>query len=352
MRKTIFAIIAAFFFIFNCSCQTMITYKNNPQLDIVKSGWKGNISINGRFYNDTLARTPSMGAAFKYKWSKNPQREEKKNEEYRLPVCHFKKLSDGNGITWLGHSTFIIQTGGVSLICDPVFYSIISTRRKTELPCNPDSLVNLDYLLISHNHFDHFDKKSVELLTANNPGLQLMAPLNVRRIFREKSLKNISLQEAGWYQEYETDGKIRIIFLPARHWGRRGLFDTNKTLWGSFLIISGNTKIFFAGDSAYDEEIYREIHDLFGDIDICLLPIGAYSPEWFMSQSHMNPEEAVQAFHDLGGKHFIPMHYGTFDLSDEPMGEPIKRLRECFSNSSSPGQLHELTIGEKWPLLE
>jgi len=325
----------------------MITYKSNPELNIVKPDWKGNISINGRFYNDTLAETPSFASAFKWQWSRNPQRKEKKNEQYQLPIQFFEKLSDDDGITWLGHSTFVIQVGGKSIITDPIFYSVPSAKRKTSLPCNPDSLKGLNYMLLSHDHYDHFNKKSINLLAKNNPQIDILAPLNTRRLLKKKALEYILIQEAGWYQEYKTEDDIRIIYLPAKHWGRRGLNDTNKTLWGSFLIVSNDMKIFFAGDSAYDDDLYKNIHSLFGDIDICIFPIGAYSPEWFMSQSHMNPEDAAKAFNDLKGKVFIPMHYGTFDLSDEPMGEPIRRIRAALTES---GALRELVIGEKWPM--
>lgn len=124
--------------------------------------------------------------------------------------------------------------------------------------------------------------------------------------------------------------------------------DENKILWGSFLIIAGDTKIFFAGDTAYDELLFKEIRNLFDDIDICMLPIGAYSPEWFMSASHTNPEEAVQIFFDLGGKIFIPMHYGTYDLSDEPAGEPIKRLHQFAAQNEISHKVKELAMGEEF----
>ncbi|MDD2284748.1 MAG: MBL fold metallo-hydrolase [Paludibacter sp.] len=325
----------------------MIEYKSNPELDFIKSDWKGNISINGRFQNDTIADKAPFWEPLKWKLSANPQRKEKKNENYRLSVCHFDTLSDADGIVWLGHSTFIIQIGGIRIITDPVFGNIPTQKRKSEFPCNPDSLVNIDYLLLSHDHQDHLNKKSIECLTSNNPDIRLLMPLNAKRLLNKDMFEKIQMQEAGWYQEYKLDKNIRIIFLPAKHWGRRSLTDFNKTLWGSFLIISGNTKIFFAGDSAYDSELYQDIHEIFGEMDICLLPIGSYAPQWFMSKTHMNPEEAVKAFDDLKGRLFIPMHYGTFNMSDEPSGEPIKKLREIAEIRSDSGEIAELLIGEK-----
>lgn len=330
--------------------QNMVTYKINSDLLLVKSDWKGNVVINGKYQNDTIPESAPFFDVIKWKLSKNPQKKEKKAEQYSLtaePVGNFD--DNGDKVIWLGHATFFIQIDGVRIITDPVFGNIPTAKRKAAFPCNIDSLKNIDFLLISHDHHDHYSKKSVEDLSCNNPMMQALAPLDGVRLFDTKQLKNIRLQEAGWYQEYKTDNKIRIIFLPAIHWGRRGLNDFNKTLWGSFLIIGKHTSIFFAGDSAYGK-IFKDIQDLFKDIDICILPIGAYSPEFMMKSSHMNPEEAIKAFQDLNGKVFIPMHYGTFDLSDEPFGEPIKRLRTAASDNGIINKIQELSIGEKYYL--
>ena len=171
--------------------------------------------------------------------------------------------------------------------------------------------------------------------------------IEASKLFASKALKKIPVQEAGWYQEYRMGKNLRIIFVPAKHWGRRGLNDFNRVLWGGFLIMDGNTKLFFAGDSAYDPCLFKEIRQLFGDMDICLLPVGAYSPPFVMQKAHMNPEEAVQVFSDLGGRYFIPMHYGTYDLSDEPLSEPIKRLRQCLSDKGMEHRIKELAVGER-----
>jgi L-ascorbate metabolism protein UlaG (beta-lactamase superfamily) len=174
--------------------------------------------------------------------------------------------------------------------------------------------------------------------------MEVLVPLGGNRLLSGKKLRNIKRQEAGWYQEYRLTDSIRIVFLPAKHYGRRGLNDTNKTLWGTFLIIANDTKIFFGGDTAYDEQMFKDVRNLFGDIDICLLPIGAYSPQWVFSDEHINPEEAVQIFKDLGGRHLIPMHYGTFDLSYEPISEPLTRLLK----SDLADKIKVLTVGEEF----
>ena len=250
----------------------------NPDLSIVKDDWQGNVSANGRFYNDTVVEKAPMREVLKWKLRRNPQRKEKKRDTFQLqmlPIENFEKNKDY--IVWLGHSSFVISINGILLLTDPVFFNLPNAKRKMALPCNPDNLKNIDYLLISHDHRDHFDEKSVKIVTDNNPKMKALIPLNGSRLFNGKKLNATKRQEAAWFQEYNLTNDIRIVFLPAKHWGRRGLNDFNKTLWGSFLIINKNKKIFFAGDSAYDEHLFKEIRQIFGDIDICLLPIGAYS---------------------------------------------------------------------------
>lgn len=180
------------------------------------------------------------------------------------------------------HSSFIITLNEVTFITDPSFFDLPAVKREVPIPCDVNILNSIDYLLISHDHRDHFDKKSVNILVKNNPKINaLLLPLNASHLFDTDKLSSVSKQEAGWYQEYNISSNVRVIFLPARHWGRRGLFDFNKTLWGSFLIIYESKKIFFGGDTAYDDEMFKSIHAEFGNIDICLLPIGAFNNEIF-----------------------------------------------------------------------
>ena len=326
-----------------------IEYRINPDLPILKDGWQGNIVINGEFHNDSIPRRMGFPVPLKWIFSRNPQREEKRNDTFQLQIQEFNPAEmQENSIVWLGNASFLINVSGVRVITDPVFFNLPTTRRQVAMPCLPEQLKSINYLLVSHCHRDHFDKKSVRILVENNPEMEALIPMGGNRLFSGRKLKNVKTQEAGWYQEYNLTDDIRIVFLPTKHWGRRGLNDFNKVLWGSFLIITPETKIFFAGDTAYDEFMFKEIRNLFGDIDICLLPIGAYSPQWFMSNSHTTPEEAIQIFLDLGGKFLIPMHYGTYDTSDEPMGEPIKRLRQNATERGIEYQIRELAVGEEF----
>ena len=324
-----------------------ITYKINPDLAVIKEEWKGNTVINGEFHNNSTPEKPPLLDVLKWKFSRNPQREAKLSDSFKLASCQLDSITKSEDkIIWLGHASFLIIVNGISLITDPAFFDLASIKRKVAVPCDLEALKPIDYLLISHDHRDHLDLKSAAIIAKNNPAIELLLPLNAGRIFDKKAFKNSTKQEAGWYQEYKIKESISIVFLPTRHWGRRGLFDFNKTLWGSFLVIAGDTKIFFSGDTAYDENMFKDIHAEFGAIDICLLPIGAYSPRFMMQTSHITPEEAVKIFNDLGGKLFIPMHYGTYDLSDEPLGEPVKRLEACFAKKEPKKYLKKLRVGE------
>jgi L-ascorbate metabolism protein UlaG (beta-lactamase superfamily) len=154
-------------------------------------------------------------------------------------------------------------------------------------------------------------------------------------------MPEIQVQEAGWYQQYTLNEDFEIIFVPTRHWTRRGLADENKRLWGGFFIRYHNKSIYFMGDSGYTKH-FEEIRNILGDVDYAIMGVGAYKPEWFMYQSHISPVDAIKAFHEMGGRYFIPMHFGTFDLSDEPLLKPLDVLREADFD-----ELVELKLGEE-----
>jgi L-ascorbate metabolism protein UlaG (beta-lactamase superfamily) len=307
----------------------MEQYISNPNLPNINPDFKGNKFVDGQFssypWPDTDA---SFGNVLKWFVSPNPQKKEKKNDDFRLVVLKNESIfsTKEDSITWLGHSSFFIRLGGKNILFDPVLYKLPFMRRYSEIPCSVESIKNIDYLLLSHGHRDHFDEPSLKKIFNQNPKVKVLAPLKLSKLVNAVN-ENIEVEEAGWFQTFTIKDTIKITFLPALHWNRRGANDFNEMLWGSFLLETGNHKIFYAGDTAYGDH-FKEIQRIVGNPTICLMPIGAYKPTFMMKASHMNPEEAIQAFKDLGGKKFIPMHYGTFDLSDEPLGEPIRTIRE------------------------
>jgi L-ascorbate metabolism protein UlaG (beta-lactamase superfamily) len=286
---------------------------------------------------------------FRWMASRNPQYSEKKQDRFTPGVLHNERFlqSKEDMIVWLGHSSFFIQLNGVRLLTDPVFYDLTPfLRRKYGLPCRVGELRNIRYILLSHGHRDHLDIPTLKKLRNYNPDAEILCPLGF--IGMMKSIGFANIQEAAWWQQYKTEG-IDIILLPAKHWNRRLLTDYNTTLWGSFAIRSDATSLYFAGDTGYGNH-FKEISRSFPSFDVCLMPVGAYKPRYVMEWAHTSPEEAVMAFHTLKGKHFIPMHYGTYDLSDEPPSEPVRLLHQLRENGEINGCLNILKVGEEFIL--
>jgi L-ascorbate metabolism protein UlaG (beta-lactamase superfamily) len=291
--------------------------------------------------------TPRMMNVWKWKLRTNPQKAEKLKDQYVPQVLPNPDLFTAreDGIFWLGHATFVIRLQGKAFLIDPVLFDLPLMKRRTPLPCPLESFTGIDYLLLSHGHRDHLDQKSLELIFRQNPGIRAFGPLAMKKLLHQM-VPGLPFQEAGWYQQFHLDaGAPELFYLPAAHWHRRGLLDMNKVLWGSFMFRFGGRQIYFAGDSAYQEH-FKEIRELMGAPEISILPVGAYKPDFMMRESHVNPQEAVQAYRDLGSQTFIPMHYGTFDLSDEPAGEPVRLLEQMAAAAQIPGQLVIPAIGK------
>jgi len=175
---------------------------------------------------------------------------------------------------------------------------------------------SIDASLVSHSHYDHLD-----LPTLTAVGAPVIAGRGLDRLFRGEGL---FCTELGWWQTARV-GEVRVTFVPAQHWSRRGLFDGNETLWGGFVIQGRAATVYHSGDTAWFDG-FAEIGRRFPGIDAAMLPIGAYDPAWFMEQQHLNPEQALAAFGALGAERFLAMHWGTFKLTDEPLDEPPRRL--------------------------
>lgn len=230
------------------------------------------------------------------------------------------------GITFIGHSGFFIQIGGANLVIDPNFARwLIVLKRQRRPGVRLRDLPPIDYVLVSHAHFDHLHRPSLRAiagLTRWRCGRapQIIVPKNVRDIVAHLGFS--SIHELEWWQEFR-EGKLSITQTPAQHWGARMLRDFHRG-FGGYVVRSGSHSLYHAGDTAYFDgfrEIGRRLHP-----ELALLPIGAYHPPHYRNV-HTSPEDALQAFLDLKAKTMIPMHYGTFRLSYEPMEEPLQRLR-------------------------
>ena len=204
---------------------------------------------------------------------------------------------------------------------DPVFGSIPFVKRQSEFPANPDIFTGIDYLLISHDHFDHLDKQSITRLLNNNPQMKLFCGLGTGELI-QSWFPEMKVIEAGWYQQLE-DEELKITFLPAQHWSKRSVRDGGQRVWGAFMLQGHGVSLYYSGDTGYSSH-FREIPELFGAPDYALLGIGAYKPRWFMRPNHISPYESLTASEEMRAGITIPMHYGTFDLSDEPLHDPPK----------------------------
>ncbi len=248
----------------------------------------------------------------------------------------------GVAVTWIGHASFLVQLGGSALLVDPVMSEKIpgGVRRANAPGLAWTDLPDLAGVLISHNHYDHLDAPTLKRLPRDVP---VVVPAKVGAWFRAKGFTRVT--ELDWWEHVALDGAT-VELVPAQHWSRRGPFDRNATLWGGFVAWSDRGKAYVAGDSGYCAW-FREIGSRHPDLDVALLPIGAYEPAWFMQRVHMNPEEAVQAFEDVGARRLVPMHWGTFPLTREVLLEPRERLLAEWSRLKlAEDDLWDLALGE------
>jgi len=313
-----------------------------PGLPSLRPDFPGNTFCDGRFVERYMSDAGgSFLRALKWRLSRNPKRESKREDAFRLRVRILSELppQDRDWLVWLGHASFLLRLAGRTLLLDPCTEGPKFLPRLAPVPLNLGG-IDVDYVLISHGHYDHLDTATLGAL--RGPAPTALVPLRLGRLV-QRANPSLAVQEAGWYQRYETGPDLRITLLPAQHWHRRGLRDFNAALWGSFLVQWQDKSLYFAGDTGYNGH-FKEIRGLAGPVDYALLPIGAYDPPWLMQASHMNPEEALQAFADLEGGTLVPMHFGTFDLSDESAGEPLRRLRAAEAPAN--GTIRILDPGE------
>lgn len=250
-------------------------------------------------------------------------------------------------ITWIGHSTFLIQYRGINLLTDPVFsrraspLSFAGPQRYTNPAFKIEQLPPIDYVVISHNHYDHLDADTVRRL---GNATQWLVPLAHRDWFARLDVTR--LIEFDWWDELE-EPPVTIIAAPSQHWSGRRLNDRFEALWASWVIDFGDFRVWFAGDTGYNDIQFRDIGSHFGGFDLALIPIGGYAPSWFMGAMHVNPEEAVRIHRDVNARRSIGMHWGTFPLTAEPVLEPVARLSSAVEAASlGPETFTTLKIGE------
>ena len=277
-----------------------------------------------------------------FKWSFKVFNKEKKKLDMAVPKDHvvskekilsdLEKFKNDDYIAWIGHATFIIKLGDTTIITDPVFSKnagplIFGPKRFTDPALKLKEIPKIDLFLLTHNHYDHQDMSTIRGFPYKDA--KVLLPLKLGKYF--KRYKDVN--EMDWYEKIQVNDDLKITLLPAVHWSKRSLWDTNKTLWGSFLIEYKNKKIFFACDTGYGD-IYKELGKKYGPIDLTMINIGAYDfrPMFDKSIYHTTPEEALQVAENLKSKKVLGTHWGTFVLSLEPIMEPPVRFKNNAEN--------------------
>ncbi len=246
-------------------------------------------------------------------------------------------------LTWIGHASFLGLLGGVRFLIDPVFAGRVGWVYPRYLApgLTPDQLPPVDALLVTHSHFDHLDAAAVRGLSRE---VAVLVPEGLGRLFQRWGFRRV--RELGWWQSAAV-GPLAVTLVPARHWSRRGVLDTNRSLWGGFVAAADGVAVYHAGDSAWFDG-FAEIGRRFPGLAAAILPVGAYEPAWFMEHNHLNPEQAGRAFLELGARRLVPAHWGTFQLTDEPLAEPAERIRAWWRRAAPDRgrELHLLAVGE------
>jgi L-ascorbate metabolism protein UlaG (beta-lactamase superfamily) len=236
-------------------------------------------------------------------------------------------------VTFVNHSTVLLQVDGVNILTDPIWSERCSPvtwagpRRHRPPGLRFEDLPPIDAVVLSHNHYDHLDLPTLRRLVAAFPRVRLFAGLGNAAFLRGKGLYNVT--EVDWWQELPLSRDVTLVSVPAQHFSSRGLCDRDGTLWTGYAFRSSAGLSYFAGDTGYSPH-FGEIRERLGPVRLAVLPIGAFRPEWFMDPIHVSPRQAVQAAQDLGSELTVPMHYGTFDLGDDGQQEPVEQLKRAL----------------------
>ena len=260
--------------------------------------------------------------------------------------------------TWVGHATALLQLGAINVLTDPMWsdraspVSFAGPRRFVQPGVDFDSLPPIDAAFISHNHYDHLDRHTVKSLATSQPGIEWIAPLGLAAKLQHWGATKV--RELDWWEDSTVEtarGALRVGCVPAKHFSARGLRDRGRTLWCSWVMSDESCRIFFAGDTAHHPE-FAKIGSRYAPFDLLLLPIGAYEPRWFMRTVHMNPPDALRAYAELSRGQadapiMLPIHWGTFRLTDEPMQVPPEWTRRLWREAGyDPAKLWLLQHGE------
>jgi N-acyl-phosphatidylethanolamine-hydrolysing phospholipase D len=334
-------IILCFFFL---GCVNKMDYANSPNFNVQKNRFQ---HPEGDPSDKTFRDLFRMMREFS-------NRASDQSEKQGFPVTYSDQLTltaFSESLIWVGQSSILLNHNGFTILTDPHFsdraapVGFAGPKRVTPTPFQIKDLPVVDVVLISHNHYDHLDRASIEDLIAYQPSIKFFVPLGLAKTLIGWGVKDVT--ELDWWQAATLDG-IEILPTPVQHWSKRSFFDRNKSLWAGWMIKWSDFSFYFAGDSGYSDD-FRETARRVGSPTLAAIPIGAYEPRDFMKAAHMNPEEAVQTFVDLGAEYAVAIHWGTFKLTTELMDEPTVRLRQSLTkNDIALHRFRSLQHGEEW----
>ncbi|HNT43710.1 MAG TPA: MBL fold metallo-hydrolase [Syntrophorhabdaceae bacterium] len=310
---------------------------------------------DGKYFNPWMPMEEKGFLRF-LKWKLSPSGEYTAEERRFLPSFipgaaeRIEAMPEGDLILWVGHATFLIRLGSRFWLTDPILSDrALLPRRKISPAMTPGELKRLGSpglnVIISHNHYDHLDKQTLESLPDNT---RFFVPLGMKEFLMNLGKKDVI--EMDWWQSVDAGDGTTVVCLPAQHWSRRIGQAVNSTLWASFLMISPKNTVYYGGDSGYFIG-FREIGRRYPGIDYALIPVTAYHPRWFMHYAHMDIDECIDAFDDLGARYFVPTQWGTFHLGDDPPGLPALDLKRRIAvRDLDPSRFLIMDIGEILPL--
>ncbi len=301
---------------------------------------------NGRFHNPWGVNVEaSVSRLLKWQTARNPWRSQKRSAPVAAlaadPAGAWSHLDAAGRVCWLGHASLLVEIDGVTVLVDPVFGWAGPVPRKAPTPLTVGELPHIDVVAISHGHYDHLDAGSITALARRfGPDLTIALPLGLERSL-PRAARGCRVVSLDWWQAVPVRG-VDVCLVPAQHWHRRALGDTNRAFWGGW-VVRGTRSVYHSGDTGWFGG-FSAIGHVFPDLDLAVLPIGAWEPRWFMGDQHMDPDGAVRAFQAVGAKRFLAMHWGTFDLTDEPLGEGPPELQRAVERA-------EQTFDERYAVL-
>jgi L-ascorbate metabolism protein UlaG (beta-lactamase superfamily) len=295
--------------------------------------------FDGKKFNNPGGVQP-LGFSSLFKWMREREKgewKELKDVPFGLPPAG-KADGDSIVVTFVNHSTFLIQTLGLNILTDPIWseraspVSFMGPKRMRPPGIRFEDLPKIDIILLTHNHYDHLDIAALKKLSVEyNP--RIYTALGVGIYLEKEGIRNIS--EMDWWNETGIEEGVSFLCTPAQHFSGRGMFDRDKTLWCGFALKTAKGSIYYSGDTGYGE-FFKDIAERISPVRLSFLPIGAYKPQWFMSSIHTSPEDAVRIHQILKSPESIGMHFGTFHLADDGMDEPRETLKSVLRKEGIP----------------